>query len=241
MREPENAMLHYYVFCFAWKLQAATLSWNIQLRAAPCRDSCPACSGTEQQCALYPHFSQQHNTEMRKGPVLSHCTNLCLCLASHIISWDRDAFWGRMSSMEAATDCCGAPGRSFTTFYFCSSLVEQGGRETTVCVCLCLPTKVFEAKLTQAGLQHSMSPLPGKDHTGPGPKAGSNHFRLYCQEFKAADALPQTKSWLAAAETKENSMSLPALSPCSAPVANAQDSWIHMVRWTRAPQQIAPG
>lgn len=50
-----------------------------------------------------------------------------------------------------------------------------------------------------------MSLLPGKDHTGPGPKAGSNHFRLYSQEFKAAAAaaLPQTKSWLTAAETKK--------------------------------------
>lgn len=52
-----------------------------------------------------------------------------------------------------------------------------------------------------------MSPLPGKAHTGPRPKAGSDHLHTSDSTAKNAkqQQLPfhkQTLSWLTAADTK---------------------------------------
>lgn len=153
MRTPGKAMLHDDAFCFAWKLWAATPSWNRQLGTLTCTDSCHACSGTEQQRVLYPNFSQQHNAPTKKRPVLPHCTNLCLCLASHIISWDRACFLGQ-------NPACRQP----WTAGVCAwqllqhlSLLQQPcrtRRQRKGCVCLPWSTHktALEAKLTQAGL-----------------------------------------------------------------------------------------
>lgn len=40
-------------------------------------------------------FPSSSTPEWKKGPVLPHCTDLCLCLANHIISWDRGCFLGQ--------------------------------------------------------------------------------------------------------------------------------------------------
>lgn len=123
-RQPGNAMLHYYAFCFGWELQAAALSWNRQLRILPCRDSSPACSGTEQQRALYTHFSQQHNTWMRKGPALPHCTDLCLSCQSHH-QLRQGMLFGAECPARRQPWTAVMPDRSFTTSHFCGSLVER--------------------------------------------------------------------------------------------------------------------
>lgn len=134
MREPGNAML-YTVMLFV-------LPENFrQLKEAATNTSMQRLLGTEQQSALYPHFPQQHNTQMTKGPVLLHCTNICLCLTSPITSWDRGGFLGQNAQHGGSHGLLWGAYRSFTTSHFCCSLVEQGGRETPVCACLGIPTK----------------------------------------------------------------------------------------------------
>lgn len=118
-----------------------------------------------------------------------------------------DAFWGRTSSTEAAMDCCDA----WQVLHHLSFLWQPCGKRQQRKDCMCLSwsiyKKVLEAKLTQTGLQHRMSPLPGKAHTGPRPKAGSDHLDTWDSTAKNAkqQQLPfhkQTLSRLTAADTK---------------------------------------
>lgn len=77
-----------------------------------------------------------------------------------------DAFWGKVQHARShgLLEC---PGRPFTTFHFCSSLVEQGGRERTVCL-FCLPTKRY-LKPSKHRLGYSTAYLPCQVRVTQGP------------------------------------------------------------------------
>lgn len=181
-------------------------------------------------------WAKQCSAWMRKGRVLPHCTNLYLRLDNLIVSWESRCLSGQ------EVQCRGGyglrlsmmPGKSFITFHFYGSVVEQKGRRKTAHVCLDLSKR---CSLNQKRLGYRTPRLPGKYHTEPRPKARSDHLStsVYSQECKVVAAtLPQTNHFAShsSQETKKILHSFQPLSPWSHSNCKYSDSWTSMVGQT---------
>lgn len=87
---------------------------------------------------LFP--AAQHPNDKRTCAFAMHKPLPLSCQSHHQLRQEM-LFGAECPAWRQPWTAVGVPSRSFTTFHFCSNLVEQGGRETTVCICFGIPTK----------------------------------------------------------------------------------------------------